>query len=130
METKLTLYGKCGLYCGICSDYLKKKECSGCGCTCEQCAAHWHHQACQIYRCAEGRGFDTCAQCLELPCTTLIQFTYDPKWRTHRPVIENCRRIKHIGLAAWLDEQETFWQDEKTKARWIELHERCGQSEW
>jgi hypothetical protein len=124
-----TLYGKCGLYCGICSDYLNKKECLGCGCTCEQCAAHWHHQACRIYHCAEGKGLTTCAECPELPCTMLIQFNYDPKWRTHLPVIENCRRIRRIGLAAWLDEQETFWQDEKARQRWITLHERCGQSE-
>jgi hypothetical protein len=60
----------------------------------------------------------------------LIQFTYDPKWRTHLPVIENCRRIRRIGLDAWLDEQSAYWRDETAKGRWLKLHAQCSQSEW
>jgi hypothetical protein len=121
------LVGRCGLYCGICSDYLVTKVCHGCGCDCSSCAAHAHHERCQIYRCAESRGYATCADCEDLPCTRLIQFACDPKWRTHLPVIENLRRIRKIGLESWLTEQAAYWEnDERHRRRWIALHRQCG----
>jgi hypothetical protein len=122
-----TLAGKCGLYCGICTDYHEAKVCKGCGCDCVGCAAHWHHQDCQIYQCAEGKGYDTCADCEDLPCTMLIQFAYDPRWRTHLPVIENCRRIQKTGVESWLSEQEVYWTtDETGRTRWITLYHKCS----
>lgn len=60
-----------------------------------------------------------------MPCTKLVQFAYDPIWRTHLPVIENLRRIRTIGADAWLSEQKEYWSDEKRLKRWLALYEEC-----
>jgi hypothetical protein len=120
------IVGKCGLYCGACTDLTLEKVCRGCGCGCKTCAAHWHHKSCGIYGCAEGKGFTTCAECTEMPCTRLIQFASDPVWTTHLPVIENLRRITGIGLDLWLEEQESFFRDPKEAAKTERHHQECG----
>lgn len=108
----MNLLAPCGLYCGICNDYAAG-ECKGCGsdCTCGKCAACWHHDHCDIAKCAAGKGYKTCAECDDLPCTMLIEFCCDPFWRSHLPVIENLRRMKKIGYEAWLAEQREYWSD-------------------
>ena len=116
------LLAKCGLYCGICTDLLEEKCCLGCGCDCEQCAAHWHHQSCEISLCVDEHGIETCADCPEFPCTKLILFANDPIWTTHRPVIENLRRIQVIGSARWLEEQAAYFSDPSKRKAWIWLH--------
>jgi hypothetical protein len=125
--TQPLMAGKCGLYCGVCTDFTLEKVCRGCGCNCATCAAHWHHQTCAIYRCAEEKGFDTCADCLEMPCSRLIQFAADPVWTTHVPVIENLRRIARIGLDLWLEEQEEFWSDPTEREKAERHHQECGE---
>ena len=121
--------GKCGLYCGICADLLLEKVCRGCGCMCKTCAAHWHHQSCPIFKCADEKGFTTCAECSEMPCTMLIQFANDPIWRTHLPAIENLRRIEKIGLDLWLEEQKDFFSDSEEVRKQEVLHQTCSE-EW
>jgi hypothetical protein len=71
------------------------------------------------------KGLVTCADCGEMPCTQVIQFACDPIWRTHRPVIENLRRIRRIGAEAWLAEQAVYWADERRLDRWVRLHKEC-----
>ena len=124
--TEVSLAAPCGLYCSNCSHLLVEKVCHGCGCGCGQCAAEPHHDACAIYRCCVvEKGLATCAECEELPCTRIIQFAYDPIWRTHQPIIENLRRMQHIGLQAWLAEQEAYWADRRRLERWLQLHQEC-----
>lgn len=130
------LAAPCGLYCGVCSDLVLDGVCHGCGCDCGQCAAGPHRRACDIYRCCvTERELETCAQCDGFPpvvvlqdncCTRIIQFAYDPIWRTHLPVLENLRRIRRIGVEAWLDEQEAYWADQRRRDRWLQLHKECG----
>ncbi len=116
----------CGLYCGSCSELLLDKTCHGCVCECGQCAAGPHRTICTIYRCCIiERGLESCAECKDFPCTRLIQFAYDPIWRTHLPVLENLRRIRRIGVETWLDEQETYWTDQRRLDRWLQLHKEC-----
>ena len=43
------LAAPCGLYCGVCSEFLLDRTCHGCGCDCGQCAAGPHRRACDIY---------------------------------------------------------------------------------
>ena len=109
----------CGLYCGVCSAYSLHQECKGCGsdCSCGECAACGHHARCRIYTCVKAHGFQTCAECPELPCTMLIEFAYDPIWRSHLPVIENLRRIQKIGVEDWLAEQREYWSDDERRLR-------------
>lgn len=116
---------RCGLYCGICVDCINN-ECHGCGCDCGKCAGQWHDEHCAIALCVHAKGLESCAQCDELPCTQLIQFTVDPIWRTHLSCIENLHRRRRIGTEAWLREQEAYWQDERRRGRWIRLFEECS----
>jgi hypothetical protein len=121
-----SLAAPCGLYCGACSDLLLDQVCHGCGCGCDQCAAEPHHEVCAIYRCCVlEKGLVACAECEELPCTRVIQFAYDPIWRTHRPIIENLRRMRRIGADAWLTEQAAYWADQRRLERWLDLHREC-----
>lgn len=106
------LAAPCGLYCGSCTELLLDNTCHGCGCDCGQCAAEPHRNACSIHRyCVADKGLETCAGCSDFPCTQLIQFAYDPIWRTHLPILENLRRIQRIGVEAWLSEQDAYWAD-------------------
>ena len=121
------LAAPCGLYCGNCSKLLLDKTCHGCGCDCGQCAAGPHRTACAIYRCCitAERGLEGCAECDDFPCTRIIQFAYDPIWRTHLPILENLRRRRRIGVEGWLDEQAAYWADQRRLDRWIQLHREC-----
>jgi hypothetical protein len=126
-DVREVLAGPCGLYCGICSDYASG-ECHGCGCECAGCAAGYHHHQCEIYQCAESRGLASCAACDDFPCTELVQFAYDPVWLTHGPVIENLRRIRLIGPAAWVEEQEAYWSDRRNAEKWEYLHKKQAEA--
>lgn len=123
-EQTASLAAPCGLYCGICTDHLDGL-CHFCGCNCGKCAGKWHIEHCKIGECAHSRKLLSCAQCDELPCTPLIQFTVHPIWRTHLPCIENLRRQKKIGTESWLLEQKTYWQDEENRKAWISLYQEC-----
>ena len=116
----------CGLYCGVCADKVSAKECHGCGCDCGECGGKWHSEHCAIAKCSLERGLGSCAGCPDLPCTRLIEFTFDPIWRTHVRCIENLRRRREIGTAAWLKEQEAFWRDDHARAMQLALHDRCA----
>ena len=108
----------CGLSCGICDDFLME-ECKGCGaeCACGKCAVCWHHDHGRIVPGVREKGYQTCAECDDLPCTQLIEFAYDPIWHSHLPVIENLRRIRKIGAEAWLAEQAAYWADPERRLR-------------
>jgi hypothetical protein len=126
VEAKMEYIAPCGLYCGVCPDNIIEGICHGCGCTCEKCAAKYHHKSCYIYQCATGKGFTSCADCDDLPCTHLIEFAFDPIWRTHLPVLENLKRIKKIGYKAWMEEQQIYWSDKRNLDRFLEFFEQCS----
>jgi hypothetical protein len=116
----------CGLYCGVCSDYLVNKECHGCFCECGECASAYHREECDLYQCCvEQRGYEGCHECEELPCSKLIRFCFDPVWTSHSPVIENLRRRKAVGTKEWLEEQKRVFSDEKALKRWLWLQKEC-----
>lgn len=108
---EMLLLGRCGLSCGLCTEH-SAGVCHGSGCAIAQCVAK--------------RGLLTCANCPDMPCSSLIHFAYDPIWRTLPPVIESLRRIKRIGLEAWLDGQRAFFGDDRQRQRWLDLHGECG----
>jgi hypothetical protein len=119
---RLVLAAPCGLYCGVCEE----AGCHGCGCECGSCSGQGHAQICGIAQCVKGKGLESCADCQDMPCTELIQFTYDPVWRTHAPCIENLRRRRMIGVQAWLQEQEAYWRDDTRRRDWRRLGEECS----
>ena len=120
------LAAPCGLYCGACIDYLVYEKCHGCGCNCGTCAASEHHKRCGLYKCCVGqKDHETCMECIEFPCSILIQFCYNPVWLHHLPVIENLRRQKVIGTEKWLKEQKETWSSEWYLKRWLWLQKEC-----
>lgn len=121
---KVPLATACGLYCGVCPMFLDGK-CHRCGCDCGNCLGKARNEQCGILRCVRSRQLASCAECGELPCTRLIQFTVDPIWRTHAPCLENLRRRRQIGSAAWLAEQEAQFQDPQQRRRWLALFHEC-----
>lgn len=116
-------YGVCGLYCDICPDKVRLNECHGCECSLKDCAADWHQHNCEIYKCAVDKDYVTCADCEDMPCTKLSRFCFNPEAANHRPIIENLRRIKKIGLDKWTKEQDEYFADEEEKKKWLDFHD-------
>ena len=114
----------CGLFCGVCSDFINN-ECHGCGCDCG-CAGKWHFEHCKINECSQNRNLESCAECGDLPCTILIQFTNDPIWTTHSVCIENLRRRKKIGTEKWIEEQQEYWSNEDNQKKEIFHQDECS----
>jgi len=120
----LKLATPCGLYCGVCVEYLDK-SCHGCHCTCETCGISEYHGSCDIYKCCvDKKGLKSCKDCEEFPCSKLIQFCYSPIRSTHLPVIENLRRQKTIGIEKWVKEQREVWSNERYRKQWLWLHKK------
>jgi hypothetical protein len=108
----------CGLYCAICVDYVVNKVCHGCGCDCGECAGTAHAESCHIAQCAAKQGFETCAECDDLPCTDLILFAYHPLVQHHLPVIEVLRRAQKVGKERLLAELRAALADGETRMQW------------
>ena len=64
---------------------------------------------CGVYRCATKRGYLTCAECPEYPCTRLkralkIDEGID-SFLSHRVALDNLDNIRKFGLESFLSEQ-------------------------
>lgn len=64
---------------------------------------------CGVYRCASKRGYLTCAECPEYPCTRLkralkIDEELD-SFVSHRKALDNLDHIRKFGLESFLSEQ-------------------------
>jgi hypothetical protein len=71
------------------------------------------------------KGFESCGDCDDFPCSKLIQFCCSPIWYHHLPVIENLRRRKIIGAEKWAEEQREVWSNEWYFKRWLWLQKEC-----
>jgi len=67
---------------------------------CPGCRQGGGNPNCVIRICAKERGFNTCADCNEMPCEKAKFIT-----EGYPSVIENLKRIKKIGSDKWLEEQ-------------------------
>ena len=73
---------------------------AGCRCPTEE---NWS-PGCEFRPCAEGRGHDYCFECAEFPCQKLQDFAADG-YEHHRLAVENLKRMRDVGLEAWIAEQ-------------------------
>jgi hypothetical protein len=103
----------CGLYCGVCPEYLAER-CKG---ICKG--------SCPTGACVRDRGLDSCADCEELPCTKLIMLACDPIYLTGAANLANLRRRRRIGTEAWIAEQAEYWADERKRERWAKIIAHC-----
>ncbi|MBD3243903.1 MAG: DUF3795 domain-containing protein [Chitinivibrionales bacterium] len=91
---------RCGIYCGDCS-YREQMNCRGC--VQAQGMPFWG--TCPISRCCVDREHDNCGACDEFPCALLNKFAYDKDQGDNGRRIENLRRWREAGVAAWLQER-------------------------
>lgn len=126
----------CGLYCGACrwsttfprtpspaaADSCDKNgTCPGCRSTGNICGF------CKMKNCAVAKGLNSCAACADYPCDLLRAFQADGKPH-HGDVFNNLERLKSVGPAAWLAEQEKRWTCScGARFSWYDTTcERCG----
>ncbi|NLM98345.1 MAG: DUF3795 domain-containing protein [Halanaerobiaceae bacterium] len=113
----------CGLYCGACPKFMMTENgeieefaaknglsvedfaCSGCK---SGQVAKWC-RVCKLKMCAQEKGFDSCAECRDYPCTDLISFRDDPKYPYHKEIAAYLEEIKEAGKEAWLLSMKERW---------------------
>jgi len=122
MTDENALAGYCGICCENCPVYRLSRDgseeeqfqfafttrCALDQIRCEGCRSSERFvmsKYCMFRRCAKGRGLDACAFCAEFPCETLATF-YEEGTPSQREALENSRRMKAIGLDAWLAEAD------------------------
>ena len=76
-------------------------RCDGCRGSLE---AHWSPD-CEMMLCARKRGIQYCFECEDFPCLLIERFATDGM-EHHRRAVERSKRMKEIGLEAWIAEQE------------------------
>lgn len=131
----------CGLYCGACDVYLATQR----G-TQDQLATAWGRPTaevtchgcrsdvrsifcaeCEIRSCAAGRRVEHCAACPEFPCERLVAFRDSAPH--HGSVLRDLRRLKAVGVEAWLTERQERWRCPacSREAGWYDSQcMRCG----
>jgi len=126
-DSKIWSIAVCGLNCAKCDIYLAghgdeklrreiiewfKKErnetikpeqirCKGCRGPLD---AHWSSD-CKMMLCAKERGLQHCFQCEDFTCTSVNEFSSDGISH-HKRTVENSKRMKEIGIEAWIAEQK------------------------
>lgn len=99
----------CGIDCGLCPRYYTEgaSRCPGCG------AANFRekHPSCSILTCCFTRhGFETCAECDELPCARIKNWDKADSFVTHLRTLSNLELIRAKGLSSFLKQQKTRMQ--------------------
>jgi len=113
----------CGLYCGACVRYLSTKnerinslaidsglspeafQCTGC----KTNQVSRRCKSCTIRECAIERGLDSCANCVEYPCTNLRLLHHNNSYCSQFDIIESLNYRKQNGIKSWLMHQRLHW---------------------
>ena len=65
---------------------------------------HWSSD-CKMMLCTRKRALQYCFKCKEFPCTSINEFSSD-EISHHKRTIENSKKMKEIGIEAWIAEQK------------------------
>ena len=111
---KKGLIAACGMNCGLCYAYLRKKE--NCpGCRFFDSEKPLSIARCKIRNCEKVRNKKVkfCFQCCDFPCRLLKDL--DKRYRTkyNMSEIENLENIKRNGLKLFLKNEEIKWKCKK-----------------
>ncbi|MCK9332428.1 MAG: DUF3795 domain-containing protein [Candidatus Cloacimonetes bacterium] len=79
-------------------DFLKHKDK-----TCALCQGGCGDPSCEIRICAQNKHLAVCAFCDEFPCAKL-----ESLFKAYPFIMENNKRIRDIGIEAWLIEQDNL----------------------
>ncbi len=107
----------CGLYCGACGSLVAWEKSQGVASAqpiplepgetgCPGCDTPTMAE-CEFIVCAKAHETDCCAFCAEFPCQLIIDFN-NSEAPHHHDVLENLRRARAIGKAAWLWNSRRF----------------------
>jgi hypothetical protein len=123
-----TLLAPCGVTCGVCYVYLrKKKPCLGCRAADD--AKPGHCRTCKIKTCAADQGLDFCYQCASFPCQIIKRLDKSYRQRYQVSLIENGLRLKALGAAAYLQQERDRWTCAQCGGT-VNMHDRvcseCG----
>ena len=105
------LIAPCGMNCGICMAYLRKKNrCPGCASLDPYLRSY--RRGCTVRNCETVKtsfsGF--CYECPDIPCKRIKQL--DKRYRTkyRMSMIENLEYIKKHGMEKFLEKEEEKWK--------------------
>ena len=65
---------------------------------------HWSPD-CEMMMCAREKGLKHCFECEDFTCALIEKFATNGMGH-HRGAVEDSKRMKEIGLEAWISEQE------------------------
>jgi len=97
--------GACGIDCGLCPRFYTQgtSACPGCG----GLNFKEKHPSCGVLTCAIKNGFETCAECKDLPCARLTGETAgSDSFVTHRKMLSNLENIKTDGIGHFIERQK------------------------
>jgi len=108
---KAELIAPCGINCGVCLGYLRKKNhCPGC--RIENGNKSNSVRKCIIINCAVIKSNESgfCFECDAYPCQRLkaLDKRYRTRYRTS--LLENLECIRQRGLATFIEKEETRWR--------------------
>ncbi len=126
----------CGLYCPLCSfvavhetgdrnhlaampdRYDRLKELTNEECACSGCRDQVDRCHCDMKPCAQKKGLNTCADCMEFPCSIIDGFGHDGAPH-HEDALRNLYRIREVGYSKWTEEMEAHMRCEcGTRQSW------------
>jgi hypothetical protein len=105
------LIAPCGMNCGICKAYLRKKnKCPGCGSLDPYLRSY--RRGCTVRNCetikTNTSGF--CYECSEFPCKRLKQLDKRYTTKYHMSMLENLDIIKNEGIGTLISREAEKWK--------------------
>jgi hypothetical protein len=102
------LFAPCGINCGVCANYLRKrKPCVGCllGIIGKE-----PHPKCKIRLCAREHGFTNCFECKTFPCERIkhVDLRYQKNYGIS--LILNSLAVKESGIATFMEREARKWE--------------------
>ena len=85
---------RCGIVCAGC-EYQESMGCKGC----LNISKPFWGEFCPVKDCCEGKGFEHCGLCPDIPCQLLTDFAYDKEQGDEGKRIETCLAWALAGQA-------------------------------
>ena len=107
MELTKELIAPCGINCGTCYAYIRKKNnCTGClkpGNTKTHCIS------CRIKTCENHKDTPYCSDCEKFPCYLIKNIDKRYQKNYNLSLIENLKTIKDIGIDDYIKNENIKW---------------------
>jgi hypothetical protein len=95
----------CGIDCGLCPRYYTDGKSRCPGCMGEDFFEK--HPSCSIITCCvKKNGFETCAECPQLPCEKIVKWDTADSFVTHKKCLENLIQIQTGGMGEFIKQQK------------------------